>query len=413
MANDLKNIDSSLLTPDYVENPYSIYDELRTDDPVYWSEKWNGWLVTRYDDVQHILKDTKTFSNRGRYTRYLSGLSDDQRSQLAYLEHHYEHGGLVQSDPPAHTRLRKLINSAFTPRIVSQMEDLVREIVADLIAAFCDRESVELIYEYAFPLPAIVIAGVLGVPREQRDQFKRWSSVIQRFLGSGKVNFEFAVAAQDAWRAMNDYFTRLFAERTKRPQNDLVSTLAHARVDGEQLLEDEVVRTCGAILIAGHETTTNLISNGLWLLLENPEELAQLRSDSGLYVSAIEEFLRIESPFQSIPRTVTVDTELHGHLLQRGDIVHAMIGAANRDPQQFRDAHMLDVRRGDNKHLAFGYGVHFCLGAALARLEAPIAIKALLDRFPHLSLIPDQPPVWKVSMVQRGMESFNLRLRPQ
>jgi hypothetical protein len=357
------------------------------------------------------LKDTKTFSNRGRYTQFLASLSPDQRSQLDYLQHHYEHGGLVQSDPPAHTRLRQLISSAFTPRIVSQMDGLVREIVAELVDAFADREEAELIYEFAFPLPAIVIAGMLGVPREERDQFKVWSSVIQRFLGSGTVNFDFALVAQDAWRCMNDYFARLFAERTERPRHDVVSGLAQARFEGEQLSRDEVIRTCGAILIAGHETTTNLISNGFWRLLGHPDQLSQLRSRAELYESAVEEFLRFESPFQSAPRTVTADVELRGKLLRRGDLAYAMLGAANRDPLRFENPNTLDIHRGDNKHLAFGYGIHFCLGAALARLEAPIAIKLLLDRFPNASLISSRPPVWKVSMVQRGMEAFWLLLR--
>ena len=411
MRNGLKNIDDVLLSPEYVDNPYPTYDLLRSEYPVYWCEKWNGWLITRYDDVQSVLKDTVTFSNRGRYTRFLAPLSPDQRSQLTYLQHHYEHGGLVQSDPPAHSRLRKLINSAFTPRIISPMDGLVREIVADLIAAFSGRRDAELIYEFAFPLPAIVIAGMLGVPRDERDQFKVWSSVIQRFLGSGTVNYDYALAAQEAWRCMNEYFARLFAERAERPENDLVSGLAHARVEGEQLSRDEVIRTCGAILIAGHETTTNLISNGLWRLLEHPEQLSRLRSHAELYESAVEEFLRFETPFQSAPRTVTTDVELRGQLLRRGELAYVMLGAANRDPLRFINPNALDIRRDDNKHLAFGYGIHFCLGAALARLEAPIAMKAMLERFPSLSLIPNQPPIWKVSMVQRGMESFWLRLK--
>jgi len=403
-------IDDVLLTPGYVENPYPTYDLLRSEFPVYWCRKWNGWLITRYDDAQAILKDHQGFSNRGRYTQFLAPLSVEQRSRLSYLQNHYERGGLVQSDPPAHSRLRQLIGSAFIPRIVNEMEGLVQEIVAELIGEFAGDAEVELIRQLAFPLPAIVIAGMLGVPREERNQFKHWSSAIQRFLGSGTVNFELALAAQEAWRSMNDYFEALFAERLHRPQNDLVSSLAAARVEGQQLTREEVIRTCGAILIAGHETTTNLISNGLWLLLRHPDQLMQLRADASLYGPAIEEFLRIESPFQSLPRTVMADIELHGHLLRRGQLVQVMIGAANRDPLRFPDPNTLDIHRSDNKHLAFGYGVHFCLGAALARLEAPIALRALLDRFPRMQLIPSEPPRWKVSMVQRGMESFRLRL---
>ena len=410
MPADVASFDDLLLSPEYVESPYATYDLLRNERPVYWCQKWNGWLLTRFDDVQAVLQDPKNFSNAGRYTKFLAPLSADQRAQLGYLQHHYEHGGLVQLDPPAHTRLRKLVNSAFTPRIVGKMEGLVHEIVADLIAAFADEDDVELIYRFAFPLPAIVIAGMLGVPRDERDRFKDWSSTIQRFLGSGKVNFEYALAAQDAWQNMNGYFADLFAERTARPQDDLVSGLAQAEVDGETLTRDEVIRTCGAMLIAGHETTTNLISNGLWRLLDCPRQLERLRADPNLYPPAVEEFLRCESPFQSAPRTLTADFVLRGQALKRGDLAYAMLGAANRDPVRFPNPQELDLGRKDNKHLAFGYGVHFCVGAALARLEAPIAIRAILERFPDIRLDERRPPMWKVSMVQRGMEQFWLRL---
>lgn len=403
-------IEDMLLSSEYVESPYAFYDILRDEQPIYWSRKWNAWVLTRYDDALAVLQDFKSFSNMGRYGKYLSTLPSHERTQLAYLEHHYQHGGLVQADPPAHNRLRKLISKAFTPRTITQMDGLVRLIVAELIDEFVNQEEVELINSFAFPLPAIVIAGVLGVPVEERNRFKDWSSTIQRFLGSGKCNFSYALAAQESWRHMNEYFAQLLTQRRENPQQDLVSSLAHASENGECLTEDEIIRTCGAMLIAGHETTTNLISNGVWRLLDSPEQKALLTSDTTLYPSAIEEILRLETPFQSVPRTLTTDVKMRGHTLRKGQLAHVMLGAANRDPLQFDKPDRFDIRRTDNKHIAFGYGIHFCLGAALARLEGPIAIQAILERFPQMTLQPNRPPKWKTSMVQRGMEEFWLTL---
>ncbi|MFI4859867.1 MAG: cytochrome P450 [Phycisphaerales bacterium JB063] len=398
------------MSDEYIRSPYETYGLLRQQAPVYWSDRWNGWLITRYDDVQAVMRDRKTFSNQNRYTQYIGSLTEEQRGRLTYLIDHYERGGLVQSDPPDHTRLRKLISGAFTANRVAKMAGLVTEIADSLIAFFCDQDEVELIYHFAFPLPAIVIAGMLGVPAEERDQFKEWSATIQRFLGSGTVSFEYALAAQDAWMNMNGFFEALLSERTKAPKDDLVSAMAQAHEDGERLTKDELIRTCGAMLIAGHETTTNLIASAIWLLHERPDQLKLLRGNPALYPCAVEEVLRFESPFQSAPRTVTADVVIAGQTLRQGDLAYVMLGAANRDPSQFPHPNRFSIERTDNRHVAFGYGIHLCLGAALARLEAPIAIQALLDRFPHMHLPEDRPPVWKRSMVQRGMEQFNVRL---
>jgi cytochrome P450 len=412
MPQELASIDDRLLSPSYVESPYEVYKELRTDFPAYWCERWNAWLLTRYDDVQAVLQDFRRFSNKGRYTEFLSALSPLERSQVQYLEHHYQYGGLVQSDPPDHTRLRKLIGGAFTPRIANEMRELVGQIANDLIDRLVeDTDEVELIRNFAFPLPAIVIAGVLGVPAEERDQFKVWSSNVQRFLGSGAANLEYSLAAQEAWKCMNEYFADMLQQRRRSPREDLLSALASSYDQGEQLTTNEIVRTCGALLIAGHETTTNLISNGIWLLLRHPEQKMLLMQNPELYPTAIEEILRYESPFQTIPRSITEDVTFHGQLLRKGELVYGVLGAANRDPSQFDNPNKLDIQRRDNKHLAFGYGIHFCIGAGLARMEAPLAIQAILKRFPKLQLDENRPPVWKKSMVQRGMESFWLTTR--
>ncbi len=208
---------------------------------------------------------------------------------------------------------------------------------------------------------------------------------------------------------MNGYFRELLNECRERLQNDLVTALATAR-DDDMLSEEELIGTCGAMLVAGHEITTNLISSGVLALLQHPEQLEELRTDASLYPGAVEEFLRYDTPFQSAPRTVTEDCTVAGQRIEEGQLVHVMLGATNRDPEQFEQPAKLDLRRANNKHLAFGYGIHFCLGAALARLEGPIAIQRLLERFPKLGLVPGDPPVWKKSMVQRGLERLPLHL---
>ena len=331
------DVEDRLLSPEYVESPYATFDVLREHAPVYWSGRWSAWLVTRYDDVRSVLQDYGRFSNRGRYTAYMAQLSEEQRAQLGRLLEHYEHGGLVQSDPPEHTRLRRLVNQAFTPRAIKTMRELVEEIVDELLEGMAERERAELVSDFAFPLPATVIAGMLGVRAEERDQFGTWSSKIQRFLGSGDAHFPYALEAQESWGRMNAIFGALLKDRRQHPQDDLVSALAQARDADAGLSEDEIIRTCGAMLIAGHETTTNLIASGVLALLGHPEQLEALREDPSLYPQAVEEFLRYDSPFQSAPRSVTEDCEFGGQTLKKGDLVYVMLGAANRDPAQFSD----------------------------------------------------------------------------
>ncbi len=403
------DLDERLLSPAYIESPYDTYDLLRAQAPVYWSARWSAWIVTRYDDVLTILRDHRRFSNQGRYTRYIGQLPPEQRGQLTALVEHYEHGGLVQLDPPAHTRLRRLVNLAFTPRAVERMRATIEDLVDHMLDEAEERGELELIRDLAFPLPATVIAGMLGVPAAGRDQFKDWSAKIQRFLGSGDAHFPYALEAQDSWLRMNAYFQAMLTERTRRPQDDLLSALAAAHDAGDTLNEGELVRTCGAMLIAGHETTTNLIASGTLALLAHPDQLRAVRGDCSLYAGAVEETLRYDSPFQSGLRTVTEDVELRGQLVRRGQLVYPMLGAANRDPSRFPHPHAFDIRRDASKQVAFGHGIHHCLGAALARLEAPIALERLLGRFPTLRLAPGDPPRWKRSMVQRGLERLALR----
>ncbi len=404
-------LDSLLANDRYFENPYPVYDRLRTEAPVFWSEKWSAWVVTRYDHLLEIAKSPKVFSNSGRVTRFLDQLKPEEQERVPYLKAHYENAGLVHSDPPDHTRLRRLVSKAFTQRMVEKMREEIVDIVNGLLDRVESQGEMDLIRDFAFPLPAIVIAGMLGVPDEDRDQFKDWSDKIQRFLGTGRANLERALDAQESWRSMNAYFEGLVAERRRLSKDDIVSGLISAKEEKEALTEKEMIGTCGAMLIAGHETTTNLISNGVLALLDHPEVRGELAVKPELYPQAVEEFLRFDSPFQSVPRTCRADTKLGDLLIREGDLVHLMLGAANRDPAVFEDPSRLNIHRTNLKHVAFGHGIHLCLGAALARLEAPIALSALMGRFPDLKLASGAKPRWKPSMVQRGMASMPVTLR--
>lgn len=406
-------IDALLGSDAYFDNPYPVYDRLRSEAPVFWSETWKAWIVTGYDAVVQMTRDTQRFSNQGRVTLFLNQLSPSEQEQVPYLRAHYENAGLVHSDPPDHTRLRRLVNKAFTPRIIEGMRSEVVRVVNELLDQQQGKREMDLIRDFAFPLPAIIIAGMLGVPQEDRDQFKDWSDKIQHFLGTGRARLDKALEAQESWRFMNSYFEGLVAERRKSPRQDIVSGLISARDEKDALTEKEMVGTSGAMLIAGHETTTNLISNAILALIERPDVKEELLANPSLFPAATEEFLRFESPFQSAPRTCRQDTEIGGQTIKKGQLVHLMLGAANRDPARFKDPHQLDIHRQDMKHLAFGNGVHLCLGAALARLEGPIAIETVLRRFPNIRLADGEKPQWKRSMVQRGMARLRVAREPE
>ncbi len=399
--------DDLLLSNDYSERLYENYDILRSEEPIYWSDAWTSWVLTRYDDGVDCLKNIKDFSSVGRTLRFMDQIPEEERHRFKALREHYEDGGLINKDPPDHTRLRKLVLKAFSPRLVEQMRGMVIDLVNDLIDNIQGKKQMEMFRDFAFPLPAILIAGILGVPPEDRELFKDWSRKILLFTGSGRINLDFAEKAQESRVAMSNYFRQLMGERLKEPQDDLISALASAREDNDLLTETELVTTCGVLLVAGHETTANLITNGFFALFQNPDQLGELKDNASLIPNALEEFLRYDSPLQSIPRLVTRDITFRGKEFKKGDLVTVIIGAANRDPAHFSDPHRLDIHRKDNDHIAFGHSVHFCLGAALARMEVPIAYETLFRRLLNLRLKGDSPK-WKLSMSLRSLESLDV-----
>jgi cytochrome P450 len=359
---------------------------MQAELPVFWSESIGAWIVTRYDDLLQTYRDVAHFSNEDRLSKVVDYLPDEQRANYQTLEGHFSAKGLLHSDPPHHTHLRKLVNKAFTPQVVENLRPRLQALVDELLDPLQGAGQADLVQALANQLPAIVIAEIFGAPPEDRFFFKDWADAILSFQGLNRPGEEVLRQAQDGLIAMRGYVSELIDERCQRPRDDLLSRLAAAEVDGEKLTEPELLSTCVTLMVAGHETTTGLIGSGLLTLLKHPEQLKRLRQDPSLMHGAIEEILRFESPLSRQPRRVRQEVELGGCRMREGEIVMQMIAAANRDPLQFHDPDRFDISRQSNRHLAFGMGIHYCVGAPLARLEGPIAIGSVLRRMPRLEL---------------------------
>ena len=381
------------------QDPYPVYAALRDRAPVHRSRLLNAWLFTRHADIDAILRDHRRFSSDPRN----GALTARQRAMLPTPEE----ATILTLDPPDHTRLRALVNKAFTRRAVAALEPRIRGVLAALLDAIEDPSGFDLIQAVAQPLPVIVIAEMLGVPPGDRAQFKLWSSQRSRVLEPTIGTRERRLAGE-AVRALDAYFRSIIAERRAAPRDDILSALVHAEDAGESLTEREMLNMLRLLLIAGHETTVNLIGNGVLALLRNPDELQRLRDDPGLIPSAVEELMRFDSPVQTDFRRVLEDCEVNGFPLRKRDNIAVLLGAANRDPEVFSDPDRLDVGRTGAAHLSLGRGVHHCLGAPLARLEARIALEMVLERSPRMRLL-DSRPRFRKTIVLRGLRSLPLR----
>jgi len=399
-------LDQPVLPAEFYQNPYPFFHELRSQDPVHWSDYWNCWLITRYRDVVAVTRDWRCFSSVGRSARFLSTLPDELRQQIKPLEANFT-TGLISSDPPNHTRLRGLVSKAFTPTMIESQRPQIEAIVNRLLDAVQDAGEMDLATDFAYLLPTTVLAHLLGVPLEHRDQFNVWVDSINFFFGSRRADPTKALETQDHLLALHDYFRQALEKRRKTPGEDLLTRLATVDYEGEKFSEPEILATCQTLLTAGYETTMSLVNNGIYWLLSNPDQLEKLKKDPSLITSAIEELVRYDSPVQRLVRVVMEDTEIDGRKIRKGQAVTALIGAANRDPEQFSDPDRLDITRADNKHIGFGFGIHFCIGAPLARVEAAIAISTLIRRFPNLRMT-SKKATWRENVLIRIPEQFRV-----
>lgn len=393
------------LTPEFFQNPYPYYATLREQGAVHWSAKLNMWLVPGYALTHEALKDHTRFSNVGRIGVELATLPEADRAAIAPLAD--ELGtGLIHSDPPDHTRMRRIVSQAFTPRVIENQRRRTAGLVDELIDNLRAKGRCDFIAEFAFPLPILVISDLFGVPRADRGRIKVWSECITNLGSHSKPLAELARDALTATREMKVYFEAILDERRREPRDDLITLLLNAEDSGERLSRAELIGMAILILVAGHETTTSLLSNGLLLLLQNPAQLAALRADPALTPGAVEEMLRLEPSFLRTPRRVKADLDWGGVRLERDQMVSVLNGAANRDPAVFAEPDRFDIRRSPNKHLSFGHGPHTCLGAPLARLEAALAFPRLLERLPQLELAGDVR--WKEDFSTRRLERLDV-----
>ncbi len=384
--------------PAVMADPYPYYRLMREQDPVHWSDTVRSWLLTRHADVSELLRDDRFSADRTLSERYVPpppGRARAARSMLVV-------------DPPDHTRLRNLASKAFTPRMVERLRPRIESISTDLVDRLGREREVDLIADFAYPLPVIVIAEMLGVPARDRAQFQEWSAVLVKGLDPF-VDAATYEAVFDARDALVDYLRGIVAERRQEPRDDLITGMIAAREKGDFLSEGELVAMCNLLLVAGHETTVNLIGGGTLALLRWPDQLDRLRREPALARTAVEELLRYASPVQWTGRVALAELELGGRRIVRSQSVVGFLGAANRDPAVFADPDRLDIGRDPNPNMAFGRGIHFCLGAPLARLEAQVALPMLVDRFPDLRLAgePEPRPTWNL----RGLARLPVALR--
>ncbi len=397
----------NIVSAEFKANPFPLLATLRATAPVFRTTlpdktKTPVWLLTRYGDVNALLKDERFPKNRR------SALTPEQIRKLPWVPPMFRplERNMLDLDQPDHTRLRALVHKAFTPRLVEQMRERVQTLADELLEGVASRHEMDLINDYALPLPMTIITEILGVPTSDRDKFHKWSKAVVSLSSPNAT----ARVIPSVWMFLR-YLRRFFKVRRAAPKDDLASALIQAEEAGDKLSEDELLAMVFLLLIAGHETTVNLIGSGVLALLEHPEQMEKLRRDPSLIKPAVEELLRYTAPvFMTTERYAREDVTIGGVTIPRGEMTLGVIGSANRDEEVFKHPNELDITREPNKHLSFGQGIHFCLGAPLARMETQIAVNTLLSRMPDLRLkVSPELLGWRPSMILRGLDKLPVR----
>lgn len=361
-------------SPRFVKNPYPTYARLQEKDPVHWSRLVKCWLIAKHSDVDSVLRDHRRFANDERNSK--DQLTEEQANDVH---------SMLYLDPPDHTRLRSLVSQAFTRGAIEALSRRIEQIVDELLDQLDGQQKFDAIEALAYPLPNIVIAEMLGIPPEDRARFREWSDNVAGGL-EPRVNETQMRIINQSLESLREYFDGIVMERRAEPRDDLVTALNAAEEGGEKLTHQELLVNLTLLLVAGNETTKNLIGNGLLALLQHPEQLARLRDEPELIPSAVEELLRYDSPVQMDSRTALEDLEIGGKQIKKGQVVVMLIGSANRDSVAFTDPNSLVFDRGERSHMSFGRGIHHCLGAQLAQLEGQVALRKLIQRYPNLRL---------------------------
>jgi cytochrome P450 len=394
-----------VFSDEVLRDPYPTYARLHAEGPLHYLDvgsKWPVWSIVSHAECSSIAKDPRLSAKRAQ--QMLLSLPLSRQSEFAELARMLGLW-LIFMDPPEHTRLRKLLNKGFSAAAVEGLRPQVEVIVDQMLRPLQHGSEVDLMRDFANPMPVRIILEMLGIPQELRDTFVDWSRAIAVFRGNPNRTVEEARAAQNALIELTEFFRKSVAERRRNKGSDLISLLIDIEEEGEVLTEEELYAQCIALLFAGHETTRNLIGNGMYTLLQHPQEAAELRERSEIIRSAVEELLRYESPVQFTARVLKEDIEVCGQQIRKGWTVLCMLGAANRDPKQFQEPNDLDLKRLNNQHLAFSAGLHFCIGAQLARLEGQIALLNLVQRFPKMKLTGPRPE-YAPTFGFRGLKSL-------
>ncbi|MFJ8360367.1 cytochrome P450 [Streptomyces sp. NPDC093984] len=392
--------------PAFVADPYPAYAELRARGRVHWFEPTGQWLVPHHADVSALLRDRRlgrTYQHRFTHEEFGRTAPPPEHEPFHTLNDH----GMLDLEPPDHTRIRRLVSKAFTPRTVEQLKPYVRDLAGELVARLVEAGGGDLLTDVAEPLPVAVIAEMLGIPEADRGQLRPWSADICGMYELGPSE-ETARRAVRASVEFSQYLQELIAERRKEPGEDLISGLIAAYDEGDRLTEQEMISTCVLLLNAGHEATVNATVNGWWALFRHPEQLAALRANHTLVPSAVEELMRYDTPLQLFERWVLDEIEIDGTVIPRGAEIAMLFGSANHDPAVFDAPETLDLTRKDNPHISFSAGIHYCIGAPLARIELAASMTALLEKAPTLRLAAE--PERKPNFVIRGLEGLRVEV---